>query len=66
MNATGLASALIEAKISFPLVIVLAVITTGVGALAYGWCHAQAATAHQRSLVTHHHVRYVAIPDATH
>ncbi len=42
------------ALISINLVIVLAVITAGVGALAYEWYHAQAVKA-QRSLVVHHH-----------
>ena len=43
------------ALISINLVIVLAVITAGVGALAYEWHHAQAVKVQQRSLVLHHY-----------
>jgi len=41
-------------QITVNLVIVLAVITAAVGALAYEWHHVQAAKTHQRPLVAHH------------
>jgi hypothetical protein len=51
-------------QITVNLVIVIAVITAAVGALAYEWYHAQATKTHQRSLVARH-IGYVAKPDAT-
>ena len=46
------------------LVIVIAVITAAVAALAYEWHHAHAAKTHHRSLVAHH-IGYVSESDAT-
>lgn len=51
--------ATVRGRISVNLVIVLAVITGGVAALAYEWCHAQAVKRQQSSIAEHHHVRYV-------
>ena len=52
-------------QITVNLIIVLAVITAAVAALAYEWHHAHAAKTHHHSLVTHH-TRYAAESDATH
>jgi hypothetical protein len=53
-----------EGQITVNLIIVLAVITAAVAALAYEWQHAHAVKTHRRSLVAHD-IRYVAKPDAT-
>jgi hypothetical protein len=45
----------VGAEVSVTLVLVLAVITAGVGALAYEWCHAQAVKRAQSSLVARNH-----------
>ena len=45
----------VGAEVSVTLVLVLAVITAGVGALAYEWCHAQAVKRAQTSLVARNH-----------
>ena len=52
-------------QITVNLLIVIAVITAAVGALAYEWYHAQAAKTHRPSLVAHP-ASCVAKPDATH
>lgn len=52
-------------QITANLVIVLAVITATVGALAYEWHHAQAAKPQRRSLVAHH-TKYLVKRDAPH
>ena len=52
-------------QITVNLIIVLAVITGAVAALAYEWHHVHAAKTHHRSFVAHH-MRYVAESDATH
>jgi len=52
-------------QISVNLIIVLAVITAAVAALAYEWRQAHAAKTHHHSLVAHH-IRYAAESDATH
>jgi hypothetical protein len=51
-------------QITVNLIIVLAVITAAVAALAYEWHHAHAAKTHHRSFAAHH-MRYVAESDAT-
>ncbi len=45
----------VGAEVSVTLVLVLAVITAGVGALAYEWCHAQAVKRAQTSFVARNH-----------
>jgi len=45
----------VGAEVSVTLVLVLAVIMAGVGALAYEWCHARAVKRAQTSLVARNH-----------